>query len=286
MKNIRSKLYKYGNYSIKNDFSNSENKYIKELNKYGYSLVKKIFKPSECEIAKKKIDKIYKLQIKEFGGEKNLRFIDDNDVVRALFCYDKFFIKFFKNTKIGNLLHKCFEGKYLLNLQNAPINRGYSAHFGSAWHRDLPFQTFVSSKPIAMNVIICLDDFTKLNGATFVFPKSHKLDYLPKKINPKKTKQLIAKKGDVIFLDAMLYHRAGENHTSQDRKLIVNMFSLPFVKQQLNYSKMLNKKLLNDKTLSKLIGEDMNVEESVYNWRLRRRKRYIKKPNYFKKRNG
>ena len=55
----------------------------------------------------------------------------------------------------------------------------------------------------------------------------------------KKTKQLIAKKGDVIFLDAMLYHRAGENLTSKDRNLIVNMFTLPFVKPQLNYSKML-----------------------------------------------
>ena len=46
--------------------------------------------------------------------------------------------------------------------------------------------------------------------------------------------QLIAKKGDVIFLDAMLYHRAGENLTSKDRNLIVNMFTLPFVKPQLN----------------------------------------------------
>ena len=84
----------------------------------------------------------------------------------------------------------------------------------------------------------------------------------------------------------MLYHRAGENLTNKDRNLIVNMFSLPFVKTQLNYSKMLKKKTLKDKKVSDLIGSDLNIEESVHNWRMRRKKRYINNPNYFNKKNG
>ena len=64
------------------------------------------------------------------------------------------------------------------------------------------------------------------------------------------------------------------------------MFTLPFVKPQLNYSKMLKKKSFQDKKLFDLIGSDLNIEESVYNWRMRRKKRYINKPNYFNKKNG
>ncbi len=285
MKKISSKLYSYGRYTRNKISSKYKDNKLSQLKKLGFLILRNIFTINDCDVAKSKIDKIYKKQIKEFGGEKNLKSIDDNNVVRALFCYDNYFNKFFMNSKIKNMLKECFGGRYILNLQNAPINRAYSAHFGSAWHRDLPFQTFVSSKPIAMNVLVCLDDFTKENGATFVVPTSHKVEYLPNKINPKKTKQLIAKKGDVIFLDAMLYHRAGENLTSKDRNLIVNMFTLPFVKPQLNYSKMI-KKSEKDKKLFDLIGSDLNIEESVYNWRMRRKKRYINNPNYFNKKNG
>ena len=233
-------MYSYGRYTKNKISSKYKDNKLSQLKKLGFLIYRNIFTINDCDIAKSKIDMIYKKQIKEFGGEKNLKSIDDNNVVRALFCYDNYFNKFFMNSKIKSMLKECFGGRYILNLQNAPINRAYSAHFGSAWHRDLPFQTFTSSKPIAMNVLVCLDDFTKENGATFVVPKSHKVEYLPNKIN-QKTKQLIAKKGDVIFLDAMLYHRAGENLTSKDRNLIVNMFTLPFVKPQLNYSKMLKK---------------------------------------------
>ena len=40
------------------------------------------------------IDKIYKNQVKECGGEDYLISINDQNVARALFVYDDFFIKF------------------------------------------------------------------------------------------------------------------------------------------------------------------------------------------------
>ena len=41
--------------------------------------------------SKEKIDQIYEKQIKEFGGEDKLIYINDQNVVRALFVYDDFF---------------------------------------------------------------------------------------------------------------------------------------------------------------------------------------------------
>ena len=65
---------------------------LEELRRSGYTLLDKIFSKDDCEIAKKKLDKIYKRQIEECGGEEYLIAINDQNVVRTLFVYDDFFI--------------------------------------------------------------------------------------------------------------------------------------------------------------------------------------------------
>jgi len=74
----------------------------------------------------------------------------------------------------------------------------------------------------------------------------------------------------------MLFHRAGANNTDEERKLLVHMYTLPFIKQQVNYPKMLNGKYSDDKNLSYLLGYDSEVEDNVVNWRRRRKRRYDK----------
>src|SRR3546814_5583379 len=38
------------------------------------------------------------------------------------------------------------------------------------FHRDLPHQHFVSSRPLAINALFCIDAFLEANGATLVVP--------------------------------------------------------------------------------------------------------------------
>ena len=75
----------------------------------------------------------------------------------------------------------------------------------------------------------------------------------------------------------MLFHRAGENKSEQDRKLLVQVFTLPFIKQQLNYPKILKGKYMNDQDIAYILGYDSEVEESVIDWRKRRKKRFESK---------
>ena len=250
---------------------------IEELNRDGYVILKNLFTKDDCEIAKEKIDTIYKNQIDEFGGEKNLEYINDQNVARALFVYDEFFVKFFNHEQILEVLEKCFGKKYILNLQNSPINKPYDAHYGSTWHRDLSYQHFVPSRPVAINVLICLDSFTKKNGGTFILPGSHRNEVFPSESYRNKNEtQIEADVGDAFIFDSLLYHRAGANNTGKDRKLIVHMYTLPFVKQQVSFPRMLQGKLSENPELAYLIGYDSETEDSVINWRQRRRKRYDK----------
>ena len=249
-----------------------------EVTRVGYSVIKNVFSKKDCVLAKKKIDRVYDKQIKECGNEKFLFSINDQDVARALFLYDDFFLKFIKNTTIQKSLRKFFGEKYILNLQNAPINRPHNSHYGSTWHRDLSYQHFVPSRPISITTLICLDKFTKKNGGTCILPFSHKFEkFTSDKFVEKNERFISAEVGDVIFFDSLLFHRAGANRTGKDRKLIVQLFTLPFIKQQIDYSKMLNGRYSKDKNLSYLLGYDSRVEDSVLNWRKRRKARFLKK---------
>ena len=251
--------------------------HFEELNRSGYTILENVFSKKSCDIAKIKIDKIYKKQIEECGNENFLYSINDQDVVRALFVYDDFFIKFINNKNIINFLNLCFGCKFILNLQNSPINRAHQSHYGSTWHRDLSYQHFVPSRPIAITILICLDPFTIENGGTHILPFSHKFEeFASNNYSKKNEKILCANIGDILIFDSLLYHRAGPNKSNKERKLLVQMYTLPFVKQQINYPKMLNGKYSKKKDLSYLLGYDSEIEDSVLSWRKRRKKRYSK----------
>ena len=147
--------------------------------KNGYSVIKNVFSKKICETAKENIDKIYQNQIKEFGNEESLKSIDENDLARALIVYDDFFSQFINNKQIDDILKIAFGTKYILNLQNCPINRSKSKHFGTTWHRDLSYQHFIPSRPIAITTLICIDEFTIKNGGTCIIPFSHKFEKFP-----------------------------------------------------------------------------------------------------------
>ena len=74
--------------------------HFEELNRSGYTILGNVFSKKTCDIAKIKIDKIYKEQIEECGNENFLYSINDQDVVRALFVYDNFLL----NSLIKNII--------------------------------------------------------------------------------------------------------------------------------------------------------------------------------------
>ena len=257
--------------------NNESELHYENIVRSGFSIIKNVFSKKNCEIAKKKIDQIYIEQIKECGDESYLSSINENDLVRAPLIYDEFFSQFIINQKINDILKVAFGDKYILNLQNCPINRAKNKHFGSTWHRDLSYQHFIPSRPIALSTLVCLDEFNKDNGGTCIIPFSHKFEKFPSKNYAKENeKKIEANVGDVFIFDSLIFHRAGENNTNEDRKLIVQVFTLPFIKQQISLPKALNGKFSENNKLSYVLGYETEVEQSILSWRKRRKKRYEK----------
>lgn len=261
------------NYGItkRNEVSSNIDYHIENIRIKGYSVEENVFDEDTCSLFANKLEKVYLKQENEFGRE-NLEKINELDMARMPFVYDRSFSEFFMHPIVLELTSKIIGENFHLHLQNGIINRPQKEHHQTSWHRDLPYQDWTISKPLAFNAFFCLSDFNTQNGATFVLPFSHNIDFFPseKYIKENET-QLVAKKGSVIFFNSMLYHRAGINISNETRYGLNNMFVVPILKQQVIFSNCINKEEFSQEEI-KIIGSRFDVPSSVLEFRKKRYK--------------
>lgn len=246
--------------------------HLENLKIKGFSIENSLLSLSLCDDLALHLETVYQSQELSFG-KSNLQAINELDVARMPFFYHNIFFDLFLNELVLEIVEKIIGKAFHLHLQNGIINRPQKEHHQTSWHRDLPYQDWVISKPLAINAFYCLSEFTHENGATFVLPYSHKLDYFPSSqfVNENQM-QIIAPKGSVIFFDSMLYHRAGINSSSHVRYGINNMFVVPIIKQQINISEYFSGKQL-DAQVSKILGITYHTPKDVEDFRARRLKK-------------
>jgi hypothetical protein len=179
-------------------------------------------------------------------GEPELRMLDELQTIRSPLTHGgEAFVGLALNPNLLALLGKLIAGKYILNQQNGVINPPQESFNQGMWHRDLPYQHFVSTQPLAINALFCVDDFTKENGATFVLPASHKSEAFPSPSYVKRNAvQVEAKAGSFILLDCMLFHSGGFNRSQAARRAVNHVYTIPYLKQQINLPMNLGNKNL------------------------------------------
>jgi ectoine hydroxylase-related dioxygenase (phytanoyl-CoA dioxygenase family) len=243
---------------------------VEEVRVLGYSVLENLFPRDELEKCKSRIDKVYRVQEEELGRDRMAE-ISEMNVARALLVYDDYFLKMIVHETIQKIV-KLFLGDYfIINLQNAIISLPDETHHQSSWHRDLPYQNFVISQPIAINAFYCIDDFSSETGGTELVPYTHKMETLPSDdfIGRHKV-ALHCPAGSVVIFDSMLLHRAGFNSSRNIRRGVNHIFSIPIMKQQYDFPAMLKGKFSEDPFLNRLLGYDSQTPISVVEWRKHR----------------
>ena len=98
-----------------------------------------------------------------------------------------------------------------------------------------------STQPLALNFLVCVDDFKVETGCTWVLPASHHVAEFPSEAYIQKFEQPIElERGSVIVLDAMTYHRAGINCVpGHARRALNHVVGLPFLVQQIDIPRLL-----------------------------------------------
>jgi ectoine hydroxylase-related dioxygenase (phytanoyl-CoA dioxygenase family) len=173
-------------------------------------------------------------------GMDFLREIDEHNGIRLPLALDERFIDLAMNQKVLALVEKLIQNAFILNQQNGIINPPGESYNQAAWHRDLPYQHFVSSRPLAVNALYCIDEFTTQNGATFVIPASHFQEEFPSdSFIEKHAKQICAAAGSFIVLNGMIFHRGSLNRTAFPRRAVNHLYTTAFIKQQIDIPSML-----------------------------------------------
>ena len=155
--------------------------------------------------------------------------------MRGLFSFDKSFLTLAKNKNLNKFLATLFDGVFILNQQNGLINSPNIKYNQAKWHRDLPYQHFISSKNIAINVIYCVDTFTIKNGCSMVLPYSHLFENFPSdEFIENNQEPIVANRGDFIILNSMTFHKGGINLSSKERRGINSVYSIPYIRHQID----------------------------------------------------
>lgn len=133
----------------------------------------------------------------------------------------------------------------------------------NAIHRDSP--RFCRPYLLSMQILYLLDDFTLENGATYLLPGSHLKEGKPsEKEFYENAVQVEAKAGDAVIFDAMLWHAAGFNSTSQPRRGLTVVYTRSFMKQQIDLTRATDEKIVRTLTADqrRLLGFNVRVPAS------------------------
>ena len=245
-----------------------------EIKIQGFTVLSNVLTTEQLDVLRTRIDEIYEIQITEVGDETLLEKISDSNNARCLLAYDEIFLnKIAANEKVLEVVRKMLGDNFILMLQNGVINKPVVDHKANAWayHRDLNYQHFTSSRPLSISALFCIDDFFEITGGTYVLPFTHKFEECPSEKYIQKHETVItAEAGSVIIFDSMMYHRSGKNSSGNIRRGINNMYVQPFIKQQISLPGILKGKYKEDGFLSRFLGYESESDSDVTSFRKKR----------------
>lgn len=229
----------------------------------GYSVVESGYTAAEIDDIRRIFDETHRMYMERYG-ERALREIDEHNGIRLPLAFDDAFLRLAANARVIEIVKRLVRNKFVLNQQNAIINPSGKTYNQALWHRDLPYQHFVSSKPLAINALYCVDEFTTQNGATFVLPASHTQEAFPSDAYiESNAKQVVASAGSFIVLDCMVFHRGGPNGTSAPRRAVNHVYTTAFIKQQIDIPSALGSGRMLSPETAELLGFRYRIPGTV-----------------------
>jgi ectoine hydroxylase-related dioxygenase (phytanoyl-CoA dioxygenase family) len=239
-----------------------------EVLRHGYVVVDSGLSRADLARYRERLDAVYAVQRQEIGGEDNLQRINDANVVRCLLAYDDVFLSLAVNPILLGVAERILGSHFVLLMQNGVINPPRQRHFQVHWHRDLNYQHWVSSRPLAVSALFCLDPFSRETGGTHVLAGTHLKEEFPSNTFVRRYEQVIeAEDGSIVLFDSMMFHRAGQNTSGIVRRAVNHVIGVPILAQQISIPDMLRGRHAEDVFLARYLGYRWNPRPSVLQWR-------------------
>src|SRR5215208_2904557 len=193
----------------------------------GYAVVPGAVSSADVADLGLRLDRVMARQVEEFGGAERLASIGDALTARCPLVYDEAFVALAAHATVLAICRELLGDYIILMQQNGVINPSGQPHTQVAYHRDLPYQHFVSSRPLAVSALFCIDPFRVETGATTVIPASHRMEAFPSaEVAAQLDTSVTAEPGSFIVFDSMLFHRAGANVSERPRRAVNQVFTV------------------------------------------------------------
>jgi ectoine hydroxylase-related dioxygenase (phytanoyl-CoA dioxygenase family) len=192
---------------LQRDGFDSELKVIAEqVRRLGYAILDSGYTAEQLKEIPEAFGRVCLKYIRNWG-EANLKSLNEFHTVRAPPTHGEVvFVQLAMNQNLMAVLQGLIAGSFILNLQNGIINPPGETYNQSAWHGDLPYQHYVSSTPLTVNAIFCVDDFNFENGSNFGLPAWHKgVTFLSESYVNSNAVQVRLKQGNIFCLIACLF---------------------------------------------------------------------------------
>jgi ectoine hydroxylase-related dioxygenase (phytanoyl-CoA dioxygenase family) len=231
----------------------------------GYAIVPGGYDRAELERFGAAFGGAHSRAVAKHGGLDALAAIDEHNTIRAALAYDDLFLQLAVNANVLQICRRLIADYIVLSQQNGIINPPNGERYNqAAWHRDLPYQHFVSTRPLAINALFCLDAFTHANGATQVLPASHRQEAFPSdRFIQSNAVTVEAAAGSFILLDCMTFHRGGQNLSDRPRRAVNHVYTIPMMRQQIDLPTLLGENFVSDSQLRRLLGYDVRTPSNV-----------------------
>jgi len=253
--------------------------HLEELSVLGFTVIPDVVPEAELIELRSSMDAVYARQKEEVEPDFRLEDVQEENQVRAPLCYDDRFVEMARHPRIMEMVRASLGAYFLIQLQIGIINAPRTPNRQSVWHRDLLYQDYVSSRPLSVSAMVCLDDFNESTGGTRIVPFSHRLERMPSDQFIDKTAVSVnAKAGSVTVMDSMAIHMAGYNSSAGVRRGLNTIYACGLFKQQISLPAQLGGRHSDDPELRILLGYDAEPSKSVHAWRKRRHDRAAKPP--------
>lgn len=241
---------------------------LEEIARNGYTVLEGALAPAQVAAMRAALDRVLAAQTARFGGEAALARIGDAGQARALLEEDDAFLDILRVARLEAVVEALLGPAALVMQQNGIVIPPQGAeHHQQSWHRDLPYQSWVASKPIALGALSVLDDFTEESGSTLFLPGSQRHEGFPSEAFVARwARPAHAPAGAIVVFDAMCFHRGGVNRGQGPRRAVNTLFGVPLLAQQVSFRDRPGI----EPALRRRLGIDYQPAPSADAWRARR----------------
>jgi ectoine hydroxylase-related dioxygenase (phytanoyl-CoA dioxygenase family) len=244
--------------------------HLEEIDYLGFTVVESGLSETDLETIRGGIDRAQAEQVRATEGV-GAAMKSDADILRCPLAYDEIFLRVATVESLMEICRRVLGQNFVLLQQNAIVNCPTTTEYQSRWHRDLSYQHFVSTRKLALNALLCVEDFTIETGGTVVLPGSHMFEAFPSAQFVKKNSiTATAKAGSILILDAMLFHRSGLNKSGKNRRGVNHLIGKPLLVQQIDIPRLLGGRHSSDPFLKRYLGYQWNPASDVASWRMLR----------------